>query len=211
MRAVPTDLPELTATAALAMLLLLAGCEPAPDPSLDSAAVASSPQDAFWANLSQHCGQAYPGTLVVDRPDRDILTGDEELIAHWAECDDARMHIAFHIGRAGGQDWDRSRTWVLTRERDALELRHDHRLPDGSEDEETWYGGRTVDAGSAEAQWFLFDERRAPDGSPLGWRLEIRPSARYVYGTISGDNYTWRVDFDLSAPIEAPPPAWGHE
>ncbi len=212
MRAVPIDPGRPLSVVLLWAMLATAACEPAAEQELETAAagVPTSPQDAFWANLRQQCGQAYPGRLVVDRPDRDMLSGDEDLIAHWVECDDARMDIAFHIGRDGG-DWDRSRTWVLTRHRHALELRHDHRRRDGSEDEETWYGGLTVDTGSAETQWFLLDERRAPDGSPLGWRLEIRPGERYVYGTIRGEDYTWRVDFDLSSPVATPPAAWGHD
>jgi hypothetical protein len=174
--------------------------------------VAASPQEEFWAAMSAPCGQAFAGELVVDRPDVDMIAGDEELIGHWVECQDDRIHIAFHLGRDHGEgEWDRSRTWVLTRDDDGLELRHDHREPDGTEEEDTGYGGRTVDGGSADAQWFLFEERRAPDGSALGWRLEIVPGERYTYGTIRGQEYTWRLDFDLTAPVPAPPAAWGHE
>lgn len=169
-------------------------------------------QDAFWEALSSPCGQAFPGRLVVDRPDRDMLAGDEELIAHWVRCEDDLLHIAFHIGHDGGEgEWDRSRTWVLTRDERGIELRHDHRHADGTEEEETWYGGRTIDRGTPQEQWFLYEERRGPDGEPLGWRLEIIPGERYTYGTIRGDDYTWRLDFDLSEPVPAPPAAWGHE
>jgi hypothetical protein len=214
---VPPTRPRLTrATVATAVLLALGGCEPADAPPPadddDAAPATVARQDAFWDNMARQCGQAFPGRLVQDRPDRDMLAGDEELIAHWVRCEDDLMHIAFHVGRDDGASWDRSRTWVLTRDDQGLELRHDHRLEDGSEDEgNTWYGGRTVDDGAPETQWFLFDERRADDGSVLGWRLEIEPGQRYVYGTIRGDDYTWRIDFDLSEPIPAPPPAWGHD
>jgi hypothetical protein len=211
------------AAAATALLLLLGACGPgdAPpaagddaDQDTATATRTATPdrQEAFWDNMARQCGQAFAGRLVQNRPDSDMLAGDEELIAHWVRCEDDLMHVAFHVGRDGGAEWDRSRTWVLTRDDRGLELRHDHRLEDGSEDEgNTWYGGRTVDDGAPHTQWFLFDERRAPDGSVLGWRLEIEPGQRYVYGTIRGDDYTWRIDFDLSAPVPAPPPAWGHD
>jgi hypothetical protein len=212
--------PLVTALAITALAAaLVGGCGPdgAPAPAADEPvdAPADSPalarQDTFWENMARQCGQAFPGRLAQNRPDRDMLTGDEVLIAHWVRCDDATLHIAFHVGRDGGTSWDRSRTWVLTRDDEGLELRHDHRLPDGAEDEgNTWYGGRTVDDGSPSTQWFLLDERRAEDGSVLGWRLEISPGERYTYGTIRGDDYTWRLDFDLSEPVPAPPPAWGH-
>jgi hypothetical protein len=211
--------PATHAALALALVAVLASCAPDEPPSPDHpdrdaashADAAASAQDAFWANLSRPCGDAFPGRLVVDRPDRDLVATDDELIAHWVRCDEDRIHIAFHVGRDGGRTWDRSRTWVLTRHAGGLELRHDHRHPDGAEEDDTGYGGRTVDEGTADSQWFLFEERRDPDGSVLGWRIEIVPGERYTYGTIRGEAYSWRLDFDLSSPVPAPPPAWGHE
>jgi hypothetical protein len=208
--------PLSRAAAAATCILAVTACERSDAPPMadddEPSPAAVARQDAFWDNMARQCGEAYPGRLVQNRPDSDMLAGDEELIAHWVRCEEDLMHIAFHVGRDDGGSWDRSRTWVLTRDDRGLELRHDHRLEDGAEDEgNTWYGGRTVDDGAPRTQWFLFDERRAPDGSPLGWRLEIEPGQRYTYGTIRGDDYTWRIDFDLSEPVPAPPPAWGHE
>jgi hypothetical protein len=168
------------------------------------------PQDEFWARMRAPCGRAHPDRLVVDRPDRDLVAEGDQLVAHWVRCDEDRIHIAFHIGREGGETWDRSRTWVLTRDAGGIELSHDHRHPDGSAEEDTGYGGRTVDEGTASSQWFLFEERRDPDGSVLGWRIEIVPQHRYTYGTIRGEAYSWRIDFDLSSPVPQPPAAWGH-
>lgn len=165
--------------------------------------------DAFWANLQRQCGRAFAGGLVLEPPGDEMLTGEEELIAHFRECGDYEMKIAFHIEREG-EDWDRSRTWVLRRYEDVLELRHDHRRPDGSEGELTWYGGFTRSPGTATRQEFVFEERRARDGSLLGWRIEILPGERYTYGTIRGEEWTWRVDFDLEQAVPAPPPPWGH-
>jgi len=168
----------------------------------------------FWDALAQHCGQAFEGVRVVARDDRpDLLQGDETLVVHFRECSDELLALPFHIGPPDG-DWDRSRTWRFTWAEDGerLELRHDHRLPDGSPDiDNTMYGGLSI-GGDASVQRFLYTERVAEDGSPLGWQIEIIPGERYTYGTFSGEDWTWRLDFDLANPLtETPPPPWGFE
>lgn len=166
-------------------------------------------QDAFWERLQQHCGNAYEGELVTAPEGDEMLVGDERLVAHFRECAENEIRIPFHIEKADG--WDRSRTWVYTRDGEGLELRHDHRHEDGTPEDDTWYGGRTQQDGAPEQQEFIFTERTAPDGSLLGWRIQVHPQDRYVYGTFSGDDYTWRVDFDLSRTVDLPPAPWGHE
>lgn len=174
------------------------------------------PQDTaatFWSQLSQHCGHAYEGQRVIARDDRpDLLQGNERLIVHFRACSDDVLALPFHIGMADGR-WDRSRTWLYSWSGEQLELRHDHRLPSGEPDESnTMYGGVSIEQGTAVMQRFLFTERTAEDGSALGWQIEIVPGKRYTYGTFRGDQWTWRLDFDLSKPLEKLPPApWGHE
>lgn len=168
----------------------------------------------FWDALAQHCGNAYQGQRIVARDDReDLLVGDETLIVHFRQCDDELLALPFHIQRADGS-WDRSRTWRFTWS-DAgtgLELRHDHRLANGEPDESnTMYGGFSY-TGDASVQRFLFTERTAEDGSLLGWQIEIVPGVRYTYGTFRGEDWTWRLDFDLSQPLaQTPQPPWGFE
>jgi hypothetical protein len=200
---------------ALALLAVVAGCGPG-DPERaerqdeDAAAAAAdpaSPQDAFWAKISRPCGDAFPGRLVVDRPDRDLVATDDELIAHWVRCDEDRIHIAFHVGRDGGENWDRSRTWVLTRDADGLELRHDHRHPDGTEESSTWYGATTLDQGSATRQEFVTER----NGVRSGWRVEVEPGQRFTYGTIRDGAWRHHLVFDLTAAAPVPPLPWGHE
>lgn len=167
---------------------------------------------AFWSKLSQHCGQAFEGQRVVARDDRpDLLEGDERLIVHFRECSPELLALPFHIGPPDG-DWDRSRTWLYSWHEGQLELRHDHRLRSGEPDaDNTMYGGFSIGVGSANEQAFLYTGRTADDGSALGWRIEIVPGKRYTYGTFSGDQWTWRLDFDLSQPLDELPPApWGH-
>lgn len=171
---------------------------------------AASPQDAFWANLRQQCGSAYPGRLTLEPPGDDMLTGTEQLIVHFRQCGADTLHLPFHIEKEETGTWDRSRTWMYMRTAAGLELRHDHRREDGTPDEVTMYGGHTQEPGTADRQEFILTERRAADGSLLGWRVEIEPGVRYTYGTIRGGEWTWRVDFDLSGTVPAPPAPWGH-
>jgi hypothetical protein len=189
-----------SAVAALA-LAACAGTGPAP---------AAAPQDAFWAGLAAHCGQAYPGRLTLEPPGDEMLTGTEALVVHVRGCGGDTLRVPFHIEKEAEGTWDRSRTWVFIRTPGGLELRHDHRHEDGTPDESTWYGGHTREAGTATRQEFVFAERTAADGSLLGWRVEVVPGERYTYGTIRGSEWTWRVDFDLSRAVPAPPPPWGH-
>ena len=166
----------------------------------------------FWRALAQNCGKAFEGVRVVARDDRpDLLAGDETLVVHFRECSDELLTLPFHIGLPDG-DWDRSRTWRFTWAESGtrLELRHDHRLPDGSPDvDNTMYGGLSV-GGDGSVQRFVYTERVADDGSPLGWQIEIVPGERYTYGTFSGERWTWRLDFDLRRPLsEVPPAPWG--
>ena len=168
-------------------------------------------QEAFWSNLKQHCNMAFPGALVKEPDGDEMLTGTELLIAHFRECGEDTIKVPFHIEIEGTEDWDRSRTWLFIKHDDRLELRHDHRKPDGSEDENNWYGGFTEEAGTGNVQEFIYYGREDPEGKRLGWRIQIFPNERYIYGTIRGDEYTWRVDFDLTEEIDAPPAPWGHE
>jgi len=198
-------------------LVLLTACEdesPEVVPDEDTleamADTVDRPADAWWDALQAHCGNAYAGGLTLEPEGDEMLDGDELLIAHFRVCEDDRMEIPFHIETDDG--WDRSRTWILTRHDDRLELRHDHRTEDGEDDDVTMYGGFTTGPGSAERQEFLSQERTEETGIWRGWRLEIEEGERYTYGTVRDVNWSWRVDFDLTEPMDDTPPApWGHE
>ncbi|WP_333608265.1 hypothetical protein [Arsukibacterium sp.] len=193
--------------------LMMCGCALAAAPQDTEQDMVQQSTDAFWQALASHCGNAYAGKRVQARNDRpDLLVGDEQLVVHFRHCDNYLLALPFHIGKADGS-WDRSRTWRFSRLGSMLELRHDHRLADGQPDTtNTMYGGLMMAGGSNQLQRFLFTERTAEDGSLLGWQIEIVPGKRYTYGTFSGDNWTWRLDFDLSKPLDKLPPApWGHQ
>lgn len=203
---------------ALSAALLFAGCatvQPAP----------ASPQDAFWAALSSHCGKAYAGGMTTaDAADAD-LAGSAMVIAV-TDCSDAAVAVPFHVQRADGT-WDRSRTWLITRTAAGLRLKHDHRHADGSPDPVTFYGGDTAAPGTARAQSFPVDAdsiamfRREGLTASLTnvWAVEVDPAGTpggtYAYQlrrTIAGGapaERHFRVEFDLTKPVALPPPAWG--
>lgn len=198
-----------------APLLALTGCG---SPEETSGNGPDDPQAAFMAALASHCGKAYEGRLV-STDDADADMAGRAMVVHFRECSPVRMAIPFHIQDADG-NWDRSRTWLITRTDAGLRLKHDHRHEDGSSDAVTMYGGDTAQGGSAGAQEFPVDAEsiamfRANDLAQSitnTWRVEVAeagtPQARYAY-QLSREGRLFRVEFDLTAPVEAPPAPWG--
>ena len=167
---------------------------------------AADPQDGFWASLQSLCGEAFAGTVVESVPPDPSFEG-QQLVMHVRQCEEDVVRVPFHVGD------DRSRTWVISRTPNGLRLKHDHRHEDGTEDEVTQYGGDTAGPGSAERQEFSADAHTAtlvPSAANNVWTLEIRPGEMFVYALRrDGAERRFRVEFDLSQPIPAPPPPWG--
>jgi hypothetical protein len=164
-------------------------------------AIPGAPQDAFWANLAALCEAAAEGTLL-RAPEGDTqIDPAARLVVHFRECGSEELRFPLHV------DDNRSRTWVFIRHEDRLELRHDHRHEDGTEEANTWYGATTLQQGSANRQEFVIER----DGVRSGWRVEIEPGERYTYGTIRDGAWRHHLEFDLTRPVPAPPPPWGHE
>lgn len=181
------------------------------NPQMEATIEPPQPFEQYFSALALQCGNAYPGGLTLEPPGDEMLTGTELLIVHFRECDEHRLKMPFHIELEEDEDWDRSRTWIFTRHEDGLEIRHDHRKRDGSEDDVTMYGGFSVGEGTAIRQEFKSAERTEETGYFRGWRIEIEPGIRYTYGTIRDTTWSWRVDFDLTEPLDELPPApWGH-
>ena len=165
-----------------------------------------SAADVFWASLQTLCGQAFTGTLVESVPPDPSFEG-QELVMHVRQCEGDVVRVPFHLGE------DRSRTWVISRTSDGLRLKHDHRHEDGAEDRITQYGGDTTDPGGAERQEFLADAHTktlVPAAATNVWILEIHPGEMFAYALRrEGFERRFRVEFDLSQPVPAPPPPWG--
>lgn len=188
-----------TIVAALAALALTA-CASAP---------AQSPQDTFFANLSTLCGNAYAGRVVTtDAADADFAS--QQLVMHVRDCSADEIRVPFNVGE------NRSRTWVITRTGEGLRLKHDHRHEDGSEDVLTQYGGDTANAGSATRQEFpadehskqLFRTNNIPASVDNTWAVGVHPGQTFAY-ELRRPNRHFRVEFDLTRPVPAPPASWG--
>lgn len=162
--------------------------------------------DQFWEHLHELCDRAFEGQLLASPGDD--MSG-ERLVMHVRECGDERIRIPFVVGD------NLSRTWVLTRIGERVELRHDHRHPDGSPEEVTMYGGLSPNRGSAHAQIFPADDRTLDtlaDNYPNVWLMEVHPGEKFVYYVrrLATERY-YHVEFDLTEPVEAPPAPWGWE
>lgn len=164
-------------------------------------------QQAWWDRLQSLCGQAFEGRLI-RAPADDTTFRDRHVVMHVRDCSATRVRIPLVI------DEDRSRTWIVQRDGDRIEFRHDHRQEDGTPDAVTEYGGYTVNAGSADTQMFPGDDRTraaiAGSGLRSVWLVEIHPGERFVYAANRvGTERGFQVDFDLSQPVEPPPAPWG--
>jgi hypothetical protein len=112
---------------------------------------------------------------------------------------------------------DRSRTWVVRLAGAGLSLAHDHRHRDGTSDAVTLYGGETIAPGTANRQEFPVNQgsielfRRAGLSASVEntWALELWPGQRFVYELSRPTGRLFRVELDLSKPVEPPPPPWG--
>ena len=167
---------------------------------------ASTEQAGFWNALQSMCGQAFAGTLTENDPPSSDFDG-KELIMHVRECSDDEIRVPFFVGD------DRSRTWVFTPTASGLRLKHDHRHEDGSEDEVTQYGGDTAEVGSATRQAFpadAFTAELVPAAANNTWTVELIPGELFAYQLRrEGTERRFRVEFDLSRPVDTPPPPWG--
>jgi len=171
-----------------------------------------APADTFLKAIAAHCGQAFEGRVVADEPPAPNTPFENgPLIMHVRTCEPERVLVPFHVGD------DRSRTWVITRTATGLRLKHDHRHQDGSEDVLTMYGGDTTAAGTPSRQEFpvdafsreLFERQNAPASMENTWAMEIEPKRLFAY-ELTRPGRRFRVEFDLTAPVPAPPAPWGH-
>lgn len=188
---------------AFAAALSLAGC---------STTAGTLPRDAFWSHLQALCGKAYGGRIVADTPATsgpDPFRG-QPLVMHVRECRPDEIRVPFHVGA------DRSRTWVFTRTAAGLRLKHDHRHEDGQPDALTQYGGDTTQAGTAMRQEFPADAMSkamflAQDRAvslPNVWAIEVEPGRAFFY-ELARPGRLFRVEFDLTREVPAPPVPWG--
>lgn len=174
---------------------------------------AQPPATAFFDQLSRLCGQAFEGRITANEPaaPNDPFVG-QRLVMHVRSCEPDRVLVPFHVGE------DRSRTWVVSRHDDRLRLKHDHRHADGTEDELTQYGGDTTAPGTPSRQEFpadafsidLFTRTNRAVSNTNVWAMEVHPGRMFAY-ELARPNRRFRVEFDLTTPVSAPPAPWGHQ
>jgi len=200
----------------LVATLWLASCSTASDTTLpDTSSAAQSPADTFMAALAAHCGQAFAGRIMANTPAStapDPFDG-KALVMHVRGCDEPtrELRVPFHVGD------DHSRTWVVTRTATGLRLKHDHRHQDGSADVLTMYGGDTTSPGEAGRQEFPVDAESVAlfqrEGSTASvsntWAMEIVSGKSFAYELGRPGGRLFRVEFDLTQSVPAPPAPWG--
>ena len=171
-----------------------------------------TPADLWFDRLSAHCGRAYQGRLVSSDP-ADASFAGQRLVMHVRQCRGDEIRIPFQVGD------DRSRTWVITRTAAGLRLKHDHRHRDGSSDALTMYGGDSRGQGTAVRQEFpadaasiaLFTAQGRSVSNTNVWAVEVGDAVfAYELRRPPGPaERFFRVEFDLSRPVAAPPAPWG--
>lgn len=186
-------------------LFLLAACAGIPQAQIQ-------PADLFMARLQAFCGKAFAGRLVTSDPADDDMRS-QRLVMYVRECRPGEVRIPFHVGD------DRSRTWIITRTATGLRLKHDHRHADGSPDELTMYGGDSASPGTANRQEFPVDAESIALFTRTGrsvsntnvWAMEVTAAA-FSYELrrppVPGGRF-FRVEFDLTRPVDPPLAPWG--
>lgn len=177
-----------------------------------SAPEGAAARDAFWTELTALCGRAFEGRIAANAgggAGPDPFDG-KRLVMHARECSENEIRVPFHAGE------DRSRTWVFTRTADGLRLKHDHRHEDGSDDKMTMYGGDSARPGEARKQSFpadaasreMFVAGGIPQSAANVWVVGLVPGKTFGYG-LERPGREFRIDFDLTKAVAAPPPPWG--
>lgn len=176
-------------------------------PSLSAAqAPPAAPVDVFWQQLKKLCGKAYAGTVAA-APADDVTFKDKTLVMHVRSCEPNRIRIPFFVGE------DRSRTWVLTRIKDRILLKHDHRHEDGKPDKQTMYGGLTTSVGMPTRQMFPADQQTVniiPAASTNVWWIDLVAGEHFSYNLRRmGSERYFSIKFDLKTAIVEPKAPWG--
>lgn len=185
-------------------------CGRAPEPAPAAAPASDPPAAQFMTALGALCGQAFGGRITANEPEapNDPFVG-QALVMHVRTCEPGRILVPFHVGE------DRSRTWVLTLTGDRLSLEHDHRHADGSPDVLTMYGGDSVADGTPTRQEFpvdqfskdLFTREKREVSNTNVWAMELHPGRMFGY-ELARPGRLFRVEFDLTTPVPAPPAPW---
>ncbi|MEQ1922954.1 MAG: hypothetical protein ABL952_10650 [Pyrinomonadaceae bacterium] len=174
--------------------------------TFQTSAICQSPEQVFWNELKKLCGNSYAGSVAA-APADDTTFKDKALVMHVRSCEKDRIRIPFFVGT------DRSRTWVLTRKKGRIELRHDHRHEDGKPDKVTMYGGWTTSVGMPTRQMFPADDKTVAVIAAAAtnvWWIDVVPGEHFSYNLRRmGSERHFSIKFDLKKTIAAPEAPWG--
>lgn len=162
---------------------------------------ADPPADRFMASLQTLCGKRFEGR-VVSNDAADATFASQHLVMHVRDCSPTEVRIPFSVGE------DRSRTWIVKRTEAGLQLKHDHRHPDGSPHALHLYGGDSIAPGGSARQEFpvddvsiaLFNANDAAVSTTNIWAMEVWPDRMFAYELRRAGRY-FRVEFDLTRPV----------
>lgn len=164
------------------------------------------PNAVFWRELQKLCGKAYVGTVAA-APADDTTFKNKTLVMHVRSCEKNLIRIPFVVGE------DRSRTWVLTRKKHGILLKHDHRHEDGTPDKVTMYGGLTTSVGMPTRQMFPADQESVntiPAAATNVWWIDLVPGEHFSYNLRRmGSERYFSIKFDLKTPVKPPEGPWG--
>lgn len=164
----------------------------------------TNPSETFWNSLKSHCDKAYEGSLVL--PEEDDSFGGKKLVMHVRACSDNEIKIPFYVGD------DKSRTWILTKNKGILTLKHDHRHEDGTEDDVNFYGGTASNAGKEDIQFFPADvqtQQMIPGAATNVWWITLDNKTFSYNLKRLGTDRIFKVVMDLTKPIAEPDAPWG--
>ena len=156
-----------SALSTLAIAGMLAACA--------SPTAPTDPRAQFMAALKSMCGQRFEGGLSYALDPTNDFTGKP--MATQVICTESGVRMPVAVGD------DRSRTWVVTQPAGGLELRHDHRHPDGTPDAVTMYGGLAREGGTGLSQSFMADAhtyRMVPGAETNVWTVSLSQDKRVL-------------------------------
>lgn len=173
--------------------LLISGCEKSETSSEVEAK--QEQQMAFFDQLAQLCDETFNGETVFPNDPRHEMHGSN-LKMHVKECGEKEIQIPFYV------DDDSSRTWILRKTDNGLQLKHDHRHNDGTASEETNYGGYANSEGNENRQFFEADSftvELIPEASTNVWMMEIdQENNNFIYYLEREGSPRYRAEFSIN-------------
>lgn len=158
----------------IAALLLLSLLAAYTSPLKSSDEKVQSSQAQFFKSLNKLCGARFEGAMTYPEEGQDSFAG-KLLVASIDSCNSEQIKIPFAVGE------DTSRTWIISKTANGLQLKHDHRHADGTPDEINMYGGLASNERSPYSQSFYADEHTAtiiPAAATNVWTLSFSKDAR---------------------------------